>query len=131
MTTINEPTFAKHIKKLCDPRTWATHIEVFAVATFFQAPVYFITEPPQKGTGNTDTYFWECFRPLSDKANLTYPFLVPDHEKVLETAKPLNHFELAYYTRCHYDSIVSVDGTPCVFPPQLSGNIIHHKQLIH
>ena len=96
MTTINEPTFAEHVKKLCDPRTWATHIEVYAVAT--QAPVYFITDPLQKGTGNTTvTYCWECFRPLSTKANLKYPFLISDHVSLLENAKPVTHFELVYY----------------------------------
>ena len=129
LTTINEPTFAEHIKKLCDPRTWATHIEVYAVATFFQAPVYFITDPLQKGTGNT--YYWECFRPLSTKANLIYPFLISDHVSLLENAKPVTHFELVYYTRCHYDCIVSADGAPSVSPPQLSGNVTHYEQLIH
>ena len=45
MTIINEPTFAEHVKKIMRSENLGyTHIEVYAVATFFQAPVYFITD---------------------------------------------------------------------------------------
>ena len=104
MTNINENTFDQHLRKLCDPRSWATHIEVYAIATYFQAPVYFVTEPPEQGTAGR-TYCWECFRPLSTEATLSYPVLIPDDISLLADTKP-THFELVYYTRLHYDCII-------------------------
>ena len=59
--------------KLCNANTWATHIEVLAIAAYFQVPVYFCTDPPQPNTGGT--YCWECFNPIALRELLRYPIL--------------------------------------------------------
>ena len=127
MTDVNDCSFAAHIKKLCYPNTWATHIEVMAISTYFQAPVYFCTDPPQQSTGGS--YCWECYSPLASREALRYP-IITDHEAILEEANS-PHFELAYYTNCHYNSIVSVHtGALHASPPPLTGKISYHEQII-
>ncbi len=126
MTEINERTFIQHLRKLINPSSWATHIEVYAIATYFQATVYFCTDPPQPGTGGT--HCWEHYKPLASCEALRYPVLT---EPFLDNAKTLTHFELAYYPGCHYNSVVSVHtGVAHTSPPQLTGNITYHDQII-
>ena len=116
MTDINADTFAGHIRKLCNPNTWATHIEVLAVAAYFQVPVYFCTDPPQPNTGGT--YRWECFNLIASRELLQYPMLTR-----LDT---LNWCIIGTAT-----IIVSIHtGVLHVSPPQLTGNIIYHSQVI-
>lgn len=90
MTSINATTFAGHIRKLCHPNTWATHIEVLAIATYFQVPVYFCTHPPQPSTGGT--YWWVCCNPITSSEVLWYPILT---EPFFEGANSVRHLELA------------------------------------
>ena len=73
MTGVNETTFAAHIRKLSHPNSWATHIEVLAIATYFQVPLYFCTDPPLPSTGSM--YCWECYNPIASSKALRYPIL--------------------------------------------------------
>lgn len=68
MTMVNESTFTEHLKQLYRPNTWATHIEVFAIATYFQAPVYFCADPPHPKRG---VYCWERYMPVASVENLS------------------------------------------------------------
>ena len=103
-----------------NPNTWATHIEVLAIAAYFQVPVYFCTDPSQPSTGGT--YRWECFNPIASRELLRYPILT---EPLFEGANSIRHLELVYYRNCHYNSIVSIHtGVLHVSPPQL--NWQHH-----
>jgi hypothetical protein len=125
MTDVNESTFSAHIQKLINPSTWATHIEVLAVATYFQVPVYFCVDPPRQSTGGA--YCWECFSPLVC-ANLRYPIIT---EPFLDDAHKVPRFELVYYTNCHYNAIVSVQtGLLHATPPRVSGKVSFHEQII-
>ena len=116
MTGINGATFAEHISKMTYPYSWATHIEVFGVATYFQVPVFFCTDPPKQGD-----YCWEYIKPLTSPENLKYPVLVEQFSPTIPS-----HFELVYYQRHHYDCVVSLQtGTIHLSPPQLTNKIIH------
>ena len=90
-------TITEHIQRMLHPQTWGTHIEVIAAAIFFQKPVYFT-----KGT-STGEYHWECNNPLP-VTGLHFPEITdpPDFQSVT----PITHFELAYTTNTHYNSII-------------------------
>jgi len=90
-------TITEHIQRMLRPQTWGTHIEVIAAATFFHKPVYF-TKARSNGA-----YQWECHNPLSG-TGVHFPEITnpPDSQSVT----PITHFELAYATNTHYDSIV-------------------------
>lgn len=102
MTSINESTFEEHIRKLCHPKAWATHVEVYAIATYFRAPVYYCVHPPHPGKVS---YCWERFMPLVCDS-LRYPLVV---EPPFDVAISVTHFELVYMKNYHYDCIVSVE----------------------
>ena len=42
LTSINEPDMSSHIKKMHRPGIWGTHVELLAVATYFQVPIYIL-----------------------------------------------------------------------------------------
>lgn len=120
MTMVNESTFAEHLKQLYRPNTWATHIEVFAIATYFQAPVYFCADPPHPKRG---VYCWERYMPVASVENLSYPYVI---EPPFDAKISVNHFEIVYHIGYHYDST----GTLCWTPPLLTENIIHETNII-
>ena len=41
MPSTNKPTFEGHVELLYKPNSWATQIEVLAVATYFRVPVFY------------------------------------------------------------------------------------------
>ena len=126
MTSINGRTFSDHIQKLCHPSSWATHIEVLAVATYFQAPVYICTDPPKPSAGGA--YCWECYNPIASCTELSYPLLT---EPTLHGVNKVQRFELAYYTNCHYNPIVSAYTRVLhETQPQLSGEVSFHEHII-
>lgn len=110
LTGINKPTIEEHITHIGIPNSWGTHVELFATATYFQVPVYTYT------VGDTISSRWEIFRPLADTKSLRYPVTIYDDE----CFKPPSHFELLYYPRVHYDSIVDyLTEKPSISEPLL------------
>ena len=106
---------------LC-PNTWGTHIEVIAAATFYKKPVYF-TKSRSSGE-----YHWECHNPLS-VTGLHFPEITepPDSQSV----SPITHFELAYATNTHYDSIVIREtGRPSPECPSIETTVIDMTHII-
>ena len=96
---------------------------MLAVATYFQVPVYFCVDPPRQSTGGA-----YCFSPIALCANVHYPLIT---EPFLQDALRIPHFELAYYTNCHYNAIVSAQtGLLHATPPKLSGKVSFHEQII-
>ena len=43
ISPVNKPTFEGHLEYLQQPMSWATQVEVIALATFFKVPVYNFT----------------------------------------------------------------------------------------
>jgi len=110
LTAINESTFKEHLRYLSGPDTWVTHVELFAVATYFPAQIFFCVDSPcQK---------WECLKPVVGNDNLRY-FLVT--EPPFDVAVSVTHFEMVYHARGHYSSVV--DRILCLSHPELNGQV--------
>ena len=116
LTSINGRTFSAHIHKLCHP---ATHIEVLAVATYFQVPVYFCTDPSAG-----EAYCWECYNPITSCRELSYPLLTGP---TLDGINKVQRFELPYYTNCHYNPIVSAHTRVFMRPNHSYFSRTHYK----
>lgn len=125
MTMINQDTFEEHVKKLCHPNSWATHIEVFAIATYFQVPVYFCVDPPHP---SRRVYCWECYMPVLSVENLHYPNVT---EPPFNDTLSVKHFEIVYHDNCHYNSIVCADtGSLSTSPPPVTKRVVHEDKII-
>ena len=96
---VNEPTIEEHIKKIGMPHTWGTHVEILAIATLYEIPVY-VTQQSQSGS-----YYWEEVKPLKADG-VSYP-AIPSDTLPSEYQVP-NHMELGYMSGVHYDSVVSI-----------------------
>ena len=64
------------------PNTWGTQVELFAIATYYQVPVYMYVV-------DDANLRWEVFKPLSNAAHLHYPITMDG-----ESFTPHGHFEL-------------------------------------
>ena len=92
-----------HIKTMMQPCAWATQLEVVALATYFQVPVYIFTE----STGQ-----WERHKPHSS-------FQLSYKERVMTlsgAASELMRFEL-FHRLCHYDAVLPIHDQPFLDPP--------------
>ena len=120
LTVINKSTFEEHLKELSRPNSWATHIEVFAVATYFQAPIYFCVDPPcQK---------WECYKPVASSDKLRYPLITEPPFNVELRPK---HFEVIYHANRHYSSVICANtGIPCTSPPPITEQVYNENKII-
>ena len=109
-------TITEHVQKMLCLQTWGTHIEVIAAATFFNKPVYFT-----KARSNGE-YQWECHIPLPLNG-LHFPEITNPPES--QSVTPITHFELAYITNTHYDSIVHQQrGLPSQESPSIEKRVI-------
>ena len=109
LTPLNKPTIDEHVHHVGIPTSWGTHIELMAAATYFQICVYYTTQNAQ-----TNEFRWMCIKPLKSLSEVRLPSVIdgPPAEITLP-----HHFELAYETGFHYDSIVlkstnTVSGDP-------------------
>ena len=99
--------------------------EVFAIATYFQAPVYFCADPPRQEKGG---YCWECFKPVNSCEELSYPCII---EPPFNFKVSVYHFEIAHHTGYHYNAIVSCETERlCMSPPPLTEELIHVNEII-
>ena len=116
LTSINPLSMEEHISAMLCPGTWGTHIEILAAATYYNVAVYYCCHSAKKG------HHWERCQPLQQpKHGFHYIDL---SGSALEHIAPPHHFELAYTTNCHYDSIISLTGNLCTDFPPLSNEII-------
>ena len=96
---VNEPTIEEHIKKIGLPHTWGTHVEILAIATLYEIPVYVTRQSP------SGSYYWEEVKPLKADG-VSYP-VIPSGTLPNEYQVP-NLMELGYMSGVHYDSVVSI-----------------------
>ncbi len=95
---------------------WGTDIELIAVATLFQLPVYYFM---------TDTK-WGRIEPLEQE--FQRPVVDESDEPPVGIRRELTHFEVQYIRGCHYNSIVdsaNEDTTRLDFP-DIS---VHHQSI--
>ena len=93
-----ESSIATHVYKMAEPFKWGTDLEIIATATYFQKPIYYVTNSP------SGTFHWEVTLPLKESC-LRYPEVV-DYPSIPEA---FTHLELQYINGQHYNSIVSTD----------------------
>ena len=108
---VNCSTISDHIRTMSLPNTWGTHIEIIALSTLLQIPVYTCS---QDGTH----IWWEVIRPLPPQ-QVRFPLVV---DSLFQERESLDHIELLYMREQHYDAIVCAK-TRKVYSslPQLTG----------
>ena len=95
-----------YLDKMKCTGVWGTSVELLAAASFLCIPVFTLIP-------HTSTYKWLKYKPLCEDM-LTFPSQNPPSKQLLE----LNHIELLNVQGCHYDCIVSLDGSyPMDEPP--------------
>ena len=100
LMNVNQGTMPGHIKVMLQPGTWATQVEVFAAATYFQVPIYYLVET--KATPITPK--WHIVKPLDIPSKFCFPDGSPQPTSV-------SHFELVYYPYSHYNCVMSLSST--------------------
>ena len=96
---MNKPTFDEHIKHIMRPRSYGTHVELQAMATYYQVPIYIYTRNRQ-GVG----YHWDVVKPICEPHQFRVPFMDDD---IMERKYDKTHIEL-FFSVCHYNCIVSI-----------------------
>ena len=103
LTDNQSVSIEEHCRLLKIQNSWRTQVEIIAVATYFQAPVYIYVCVLSSGN-----WKWTITKPIQRKS-LTYPtteksFVMP------------NHFEMSFAMN-HYNCIVSKDNKLPNLPP--------------
>ena len=83
---------------MANPFKWGTDFEIIAIETYFQKPIYYVTNSP------SGKFHREVILPLKEKC-LCYPEVL-DYPSDSEA---FTHLELQYITGQHYNSIVSTE----------------------
>ncbi|XP_065893767.1 uncharacterized protein [Dysidea avara] len=110
MLPANKPSFQEHIRFLQRPDTWATQVEVIAVATMFSVAVFYCRK-------QDSLYHWEVINPL------TCPSVSDVQGDGFPGAAIPHHFEL-YWDGSHYDCVVLQSTGMCSnSTPVLSGTV--------
>ncbi len=96
---INKATISEQVKHMMQPGVWGTHLELKAVATLFQIPIYCCTLNIQQ---HDRPLSWNVIAPLQVKL----PLII---DEVVHERAELSHIEL-YHHSGHYDAIVSIES---------------------
>ena len=82
----------EHLQRMQQVGIWVTHLEIHAVASLLQIPVYICTQ-----RSKSLYYYWELYKPK----NCTSP---PKQEDTLFQGQLAQaHLEIAHVKRCHYE----------------------------
>ena len=100
---VNKVTMSGHIKQMLWPGTWATQVELTAAATYFQIPLFYLTQTQLQV--KPSVLKWRVVKPLHDRSK----FLSPGFP---EPVLPIKHFELVYYLYRHYNCVASASCMP-------------------
>ena len=100
-----------HVQEMRHEKIWGTALELLAVASLMQLPVYTYT-PIHQGV-----YKWVLYNPLRE-SSMKFP-----KEPYPTQADDLNYIELLHTSGCHYDCIGTEDeGLPPLTLPNISKN---------
>ena len=104
-----------HVQEIRHERIWGAALELLAVASLMQLPVYTYTHNHQ------GVYKWFFYNPLIE-SSLKFP-----KEPYSTQADDKNHIELLHISGCHYDCIGTEDEG---LPPLTLPNIKKKEELI-
>ena len=90
LTPINHPTMAEHISHVQKPDVFGTHLEILAIATFYNVPVYYC----QLLRGQ---YSWHCVEPMRSAGVSEFQICQGAHWKRFS-----HHHISSYHTRSTY-----------------------------
>ena len=94
-------TIEAHCESMSQISCFATQVELQAVPTFLQVPLYLYTKPPQK------LWAWYCYMPQALPSDaLTFQSW---YRNLPLPAPPKYHLELCHTGLVHFDRIVPVD----------------------
>ena len=93
-------SFEDHIRTMKYLTIFATQLEIYVAASYFQRPFYVCTQK-----SGTLQYYWELFSPLPPNT------LVKERIYQLGLSPLRCHFEICHVKRCHYDIIKLRDGS--------------------
>ena len=109
---VNKPTISEQVQHMSHPSVWGTHLEIKAVATLFQLPIYFCMS-----SSTSVPFVWSVFQPIYPN-NIKFPTIA---DEILKDKQEISHIQM-YYHQSHYDTIVSVENDKvCEEPPHLTG----------
>ena len=115
-----ESNIEAHIHKMATPSKWGTDLEIIAAATYFQKPIFYVTNA-------SNTFHWEVIHPLKSSSALHYPEVVD----CPGTPETFTHLELEYISNAHYNSIVSTATGKCALNhPVISQNHVFIETVI-
>ena len=107
---INE-SWQEHITSMRWEGVWATQVELYVSASYYQVPVYLCSPHP-----TTKEYRWLVFRPVNS-AQLIFG------ESSMSHFNAASHMELCHTAGDHFDCIVDQQSlVPTTNPPQLISN---------
>ena len=103
-------------------RCWGTAIEILAIASLLQIPVY--TYSPA-GSHNK-VYRWIRYNPLPESS-----LHFPTDESYPKGADELNHLELVHTGAYHYDCVVWEDGVYSQEEPTLRWRVTFRPRIVN
>ena len=89
----------EHVERMQKEFTWGTHIEIFAMASVLQVPIYLYTKKTESMNAE---YYRQVFKPLL----INTGFLLREAEMSVISAPSDYHIELLHSSSTHFDLII-------------------------
>ena len=110
---LNKTSFVEHVKNMAKTCVWGTSLEIIAVASIFQVNIFVLSDSYRTGKPT-----WLKYSPNEKIVN---ELTRPGNSKLLRTGLPSTlqrqWLEITYSSRCHFDSVVSLQSTGQLSPP--------------
>ena len=81
---------------MCKVDIWGTQVEIYAMATLYNIPVYIASQNPK-----SLNYFWCKYTPI----------LLDDHTNQETLTSEITHVEIIHMNGNHFDAIQPIDST--------------------
>ena len=109
--TINQTTFADHLKNIGKTCIWGTNLEIIVTATLFGIDIYVATDSYRPGSPT-----WLKYSPNSQATTELRRSSISDLSSTIPTLKRKQWLELSHVSRCHFDAVKPVSGTQICRP---------------
>ena len=106
-------TFAEHITQMRREGVWATQVELYGAASFYQVPMYICSPDP-----GTQKYRWLLHKPL-EQSNLLF-----EGDSLTQMQRKITHAELCHANADHFDCILDNQNHFPTSPPLLNNTCV-------